>query len=185
MCSSQVHIGVKLKKRTVSHHLFSVCLNLISVELNRSQMERKPCWVCFDQLGGSWLFTPAFLLVVSQSRSCVCGYCVMAPSRLLDLHLNLQIHLYSVPKWLITTDTHFLWVTTEEWTAPTSGFTQVCYFFMITVFVSQEWEILDSVISTLHWYVYRNPAGTLRMVNKRGCDLHRHEILIICNPDHL
>lgn len=129
MCSSQVHIGVKLKKRTVSHHLFSVCLNLISVELNRSQMRRKPCWVCFDQLGGSWLFTPAFLLVVSQSRSCVCGYCVMAPSRLLDLHLNLQIHLYSVPKWLITTDTHFLWVTTEEWTAPTSGFTQMLFFY--------------------------------------------------------
>lgn len=128
MCSSQVHIGVKLKKRTVSHHLFSVCLNLISVELNRSQMERKPCWVCFDQLGGSWLFTPAFLLVVSQSRSCVCGYCVMAPSRLLDLHLNLQIHLYSVPKWLITTDTHFLWVTAEEWTAPTSGFTHVIFY---------------------------------------------------------
>lgn len=127
MCSSQVHIGVKLKKRTVSHHLYSVCLNLISVELNRSQMERKPCWVCFDQLGGLWLFTPAFLLVVSQSRSCVCGYCVMAPSRLLDLHLNLQIHLYSVPKWLITTDTHFLWVTTEEWTAPTSGFTHVIF----------------------------------------------------------
>lgn len=51
LSGSYVHPEVKLKERTVSHHLYSVCLNFVLVEWISHVV--KTLLGVFDQLGGS------------------------------------------------------------------------------------------------------------------------------------